>query len=75
MESIGDLNGREGGVREVKLDDVATSQPYVVCDGESTYVFPSDGNGDEIVFNIVPNVLNIAENLVFRLKPLRILRI
>ncbi|GJU30530.1 hypothetical protein Tco_1174119 [Tanacetum coccineum] len=62
MESIGDLNVRESGVREVKLDDVAASQPSVVCDEELTYMFLSDGNGDAIVFNIVLNGLNIAEN-------------
>ncbi|GJU11994.1 zinc knuckle CX2CX4HX4C containing protein [Tanacetum coccineum] len=33
-------------------------QPFV---GKSTYVLPTEGNDDAIVFNIVPNVLNIAK--------------
>ncbi|GJY28158.1 hypothetical protein Tco_0403925, partial [Tanacetum coccineum] len=38
-----------------------TNIGFSTCDGKSTYVLPSEGNGDAIVFNIVPNVLNIAE--------------
>ncbi|GJV62642.1 zinc knuckle CX2CX4HX4C containing protein [Tanacetum coccineum] len=64
-----DLPDGELLLRDVNMEESA-SQPSVVsntnigfftCDGKSTYVLPTEGNGDAIVFNIVLNVLNIAK--------------
>ncbi|GJU00852.1 hypothetical protein Tco_1111190, partial [Tanacetum coccineum] len=64
-----DLSDGKALLRDVNMEKSA-SQPSVVhttnigfstCDGKSIYVLPTEGNGDAIVFNIVPNVLNIAE--------------
>ncbi|GKD03672.1 hypothetical protein Tco_1178646 [Tanacetum coccineum] len=69
MEKKDGANKREGLLRDVNMEESA-SQPFVVrttnigfstCDGGSTYVIPTECDGDAIVFNIVPDVLNIAE--------------
>ncbi|GJV40657.1 hypothetical protein Tco_1419097 [Tanacetum coccineum] len=61
------IKGRE--FKNVNMEESA-SKPFVVrttnigfstCDGGSTYVIPTECDGDAIVFNIVPDVLNIAE--------------
>ncbi|GJW03882.1 zinc knuckle CX2CX4HX4C containing protein, partial [Tanacetum coccineum] len=40
---------------------VRTNISFSTCVGKSTYVLPTEGNDDAIVFNIVSKVLNIAK--------------
>ncbi|GJR65649.1 hypothetical protein Tco_0011714 [Tanacetum coccineum] len=63
---MGDQRGEvKGLIRKDNLDgnkdlrEGEAARPNI--DAKSTYVLPTEGNDDAIVFNIVPNVLNIAK--------------
>ncbi|GJT24124.1 zinc knuckle CX2CX4HX4C containing protein [Tanacetum coccineum] len=45
----------------MRVNTTSGSTSLAQANGESKYVLPTEDNGDAIIFNIVPNVLNIAQ--------------